>query len=188
MSDEAGPAPSPALLRVIGAIDGFTQAVGMVVAWCIAPLILGVTYEVFSRYAMNAPTIWAYDIAYMMTGALFMLGAAYTLMKGGHIRTDLFWEKFSDRTRGVIDTIAYVVFFFPSLSLLFLTSIDDAIYSYQIGERADLTAWRPILWPYKAVIPAAAVLLLIQGASELLKSVYAARTGRALAAHRAVEV
>lgn len=181
MSSGSEPAPPAALLRAIRLIDGFTAAVGKVAAWCIAPLIVGVTWEVFARYLFGEPTIWAYDIAYMMTGSLFMLGAAYTLMRGAHIRTDLFWEKFSDRTRGIIDAAAYLLFFYPGLSLLFFTSIDDAFYSYQIDERADQTAWHPVLWPYKAVIPASALLLMIQGVSELLKSLYAARTGRAIA-------
>lgn len=179
MSSEVG-APPPALLRTVRIIDRFTEIVGKIVAWCIAPLIVGVTYEVVVRYLFNAPTIWAYDIAYMMCGAMFMMGAAYTLLRGAHIRTDLFWEKFSDRTRGWIDTLAYVLFFYPGLTLLFITSLDDAIYSYQIDERADQTAWHPVLWPFKAVIPASAALLMIQGVSELAKSVYAARTGRSL--------
>ncbi len=181
MSSQAGPGPPSALLRATQLIDGFTQAIGKVVAWCVAPMIVGVTYEVFARYVFNAPTIWAYDVADLMTGSMFMLGAAYTLMRGAHIRTDLFWDKFSDRTRGVIDTVAYVLFFYPGLALLFFTSLDDAIYSFQIDERADQTLWHPVLWPFKAVIPASAALLMIQGVSELMKSAYAARTGRSFA-------
>jgi TRAP-type mannitol/chloroaromatic compound transport system permease small subunit len=181
MSSEAGTAPPGALVRATRIIDRFTEAVGKVVAWCVAPMIVGVTYEVFARYVFNAPTIWAYDIAYLMTGTMFMLGAAYTLMRGAHIRTDLFWDKFSDRTRGWIDTVAYVLFFYPGLALLFFTSLDDAFYSYQIDERADQTLWHPPLWPFKAVIPASAALLMIQGASDLMKSAYAARTGRSFA-------
>lgn len=188
MTSEAGPLPPPALVRATKIIDGFTAAVGRIVAWCVAPMILGVTYEVFARYLLNAPTIWAYDIAYMMTGAMFMLGAGYTLLRGAHIRTDLFWEKFSERTRGAIDTLAYVLFFYPGLTLLFFTSIDDAIDSYQLGERADQTLWTPPLWPFRAVIPAAAVLLMIQGVSELLKSLYALRTGRSFGAREGVEL
>jgi TRAP-type mannitol/chloroaromatic compound transport system permease small subunit len=189
MSSESAPAPPAALLKLTRIVDGFTAAVGKLVAWCVAPMIVGVTYEVFARYAMNQPTIWAYDIAYMMTGTMFMLGAAYALLRGAHIRTDLFWEKFSERTRGLIDTIAYVVFFYPGLAILFFTSLDDAIYSYQIGERADQTLWTPVLWPFKAVIPGAALLLMIQGVSELAKSAYAWRTGRRLGPPRgAVEI
>ena len=81
------------------------------------------------------------------------------------------------RTKGLVDAIAYLLFFFPGILLLLFASLDEAYYSWQIGERSEQTAWQPILYPFKAVVPLAAMLLLIQGVSELLKSLYAARTG-----------
>ena len=120
----------------------------------------------------------------MLYGALFMLGAHYTLLKGAHIRTDMLWEKFSPRTKGRIDAVAYIFFFFPAMILLFYASVDEAWHSWRMGELSEQTAWRPILWPFKAVVPITALLLLIQGVSELLKSLYAARTGRFLTTRR----
>jgi TRAP-type mannitol/chloroaromatic compound transport system permease small subunit len=72
------------------------------------------------------PTIWAYDATYMLYGAYFMLGCAYTLLHGSHIRTDMVWEKFSVRKKGLIDAIAYVAFFFPAMIFFFIASADDA--------------------------------------------------------------
>jgi TRAP-type mannitol/chloroaromatic compound transport system permease small subunit len=178
----------PALLATIRAIDRFTDRTGTVVSWLSVPLVLAVTYEVIARYVFNAPTIWVYDITYMLYGTLFMLGAAYALHKGAHIRTDFFWEHFSIRRRGWIDTISYLVFFFPSLTLLFLISGGEALHSWRLNELSDQSAWRPILWPFKAVIPLTCVLLMIQGISELLKSVYMARTGVELEHKEKVEV
>ena len=172
----------------VRAIDGFTRWTGWLCAWLIVPLVVGVTFEVISRYGFNRPTIWAYDLSYMLYGSLFMLGTAYALLKGAHIRTDLFWEKFSDRTKGWIDLVAYLAFFFPGLIMLFLSSLDGALYSFDLGETSELTAWRPPIWPFKAVVPLAALLLLIQGVSELLKSWHAARTGVALSRYEAVQV
>ena len=106
---------SPGLLTVTAAIDRFTDAIGLVVAWLNVPLVLAVSYEVISRYVFNAPTIWVFDVTYMLYAAIFMLGAAYALHKGAHIRTDFFFENWSTRTKGVIDSIAYLVLFFPSL-------------------------------------------------------------------------
>ncbi|MCL4800530.1 MAG: TRAP transporter small permease subunit [Burkholderiales bacterium] len=170
-------APSPLLLRTIRIIDRFTDFTGTLVAWLAVPLVGAIAYEVLMRYAFNAPTTWAYDLTYMLYGTLFMLGAAYALHKGAHIRTDFFWEKFSPRTKGVIDTVAYVVFFFPGLVILLFISGGEALYSWRIDEVSDQTPWRPILWPFKAMVPLACLLLLIQGVSELLKSFYEARTG-----------
>ena len=75
----------------------------------------------------------------MLYGALFMLGAAYALHKGAHIRTDFFFEKWSIRTKGMIDAIAYVVFFFPSLIVFFFVSCHEAWYALQIGETSEQT-------------------------------------------------
>jgi TRAP-type mannitol/chloroaromatic compound transport system permease small subunit len=180
--------PSPALLTTIRVIDGFSRWTGQAVAWLIIPLFLSLTYEGFARYLFNAPTLWAYDLSYMLYGAIFMLGAHYTLLKGAHIRTDMLWEKFSPRTKGSIDAVAYVFFFFPAMILLFYASVDEAWHSFQMGELSEQTAWRPILWPFKAVVPATALLLMIQGISELLKSLYAARTGKLLTTAETIQI
>jgi TRAP-type mannitol/chloroaromatic compound transport system permease small subunit len=178
----------PALLTTIRIIDAFSEWSGQAVAWMIVPLFLSLTYEGIARYLFNAPTLWAYDVSYMLYGALFMLGAHYTLMRGAHIRTDMLWDKFSPRTKGRIDATAYIFFFFPAMFLLFYASIDEAWHSFRMGELSEQTAWRPYLWPFKAVVPLTALLLMIQGVSELLKSLYAARTGRFLTTAETIQV
>jgi TRAP-type mannitol/chloroaromatic compound transport system permease small subunit len=181
-------APSPTLIKVTRVVDAFSDWSGKAVAWLIVPLFLSLTYEGVARYAFDAPTLWAYDLSYMLYGAIFMLGAHYTLMKGAHIRTDILWEKFSVRTKGRIDTAAYIFFFFPAMILLFYASVDEAWHSFKMNELSEQTAWRPVLWPFKAVVPVTALLLLIQGLSELLKSLYAARTGRFVAEAETIQV
>ncbi len=178
----------PLHIRAVRAIDRFTDVTGTWVAWLNIPLVLAVSYEVIARYAFQAPTIWAYDVSYMLYGTIFMLGAAYALHKGAHIRTDFFFEKWSVRTQGVIDSIAYLVFFFPSLAMFFVVSADEGWYAFVIGETSEQTPWRPILWPFKMVIPLTCLLLIIQGVSETIKSVYAARTGVMLEHKEKVEV
>jgi len=164
---------SAGLIKAVRIIDKFTDVTGTWIAWLNVPLVLAVAYEVISRYAFNAPTIWSFDVTYMLYGTIFMLGAAYALHKGAHIRTDFFFEKWSIRTKGVIDSIAYIVFFFPSIFVFLLVSGAEGWYSFEIGETSEQTPWRPILWPFKWVVPLACLLLLIQGVSETIKSVYA---------------
>jgi TRAP-type mannitol/chloroaromatic compound transport system permease small subunit len=180
--------PQPLLIATIRAIDRFTDWTGTVVSWLSVPLVASVAYEVMARYLFNAPTIWAFDATYMLYGSLFMLGAAYALHKGAHIRTDFFWDQFSTRKKGWIDTVSYVLFFFPGLMALLVISGHEALYAWQINETSDQTPWRPILWPFKAVVPLACLLLLIQGFSEFLKSAYMARTGVELEHKEKVEV
>ena len=178
----------PLHIRIVRAIDKFTDTTGTWVAWLNVPLVLAVSYEVIARYAFESPTIWSFDVTYMLYGTIFMLGAAYALHKGAHIRTDFFFEKWSIRTRGVIDSIAYIVFFFPALAVFLMVSGAEGWYAFGIGETSEQTPWRPILWPFKMVVPLTCLLLMIQGVSETIKSVYAARTGIELEHKEKVEL
>ena len=182
------PESAPLYIRIIRIIDKFTDTTGTWIAWLNIPLVLIVSYEVIARYAFGAPTIWSFDLTYMLYGTIFMLGAAYTLHKGAHIRTDFYFEKWSIRTQGLIDSIAYIAFFFPSLIIFFVVSGSEGWYSFEIGEVSEQTPWRPILWPFKWVVPLTCLLLLIQGISETIKSIYAARTGIVLEHKEKVEV
>jgi TRAP-type mannitol/chloroaromatic compound transport system permease small subunit len=179
---------SPLLLKVIRAVDRWTDWTGTLFSWLSVPLVLAVTYEVTARYLFNAPTIWAFDVTYMLYGALFMLGAAYALHKGAHIRTDFFWEQFSVRRKGMIDSVAYVLFFFPGFAILLFLSFEETLYAWRIQETSDQSAWRPMMWPFKATVPLACLLLLVQGFSEFLKSLYMARYGIELEHKEKVEV
>ena len=179
---------SPQLIAVTKKIDRFTDIVGLGVAWLNVPLVLAVSYEVVARYFFNAPTIWVFDITYMLYGTIFMLGAAYALHKGAHIRTDFFFEHWSIRTRGMIDSVAYLVFFYPSLLLFFIVSAEEGRYAFVINETSEQTPWRAILWPFKAVVPLTCLLLMIQGVSETIKSLHAALTGIELEHKEKVEI
>jgi TRAP-type mannitol/chloroaromatic compound transport system permease small subunit len=180
--------PIPIHIRVVRAIDRFTDTTGTWVAWLNVPLVLAVSYEVIARYAFGAPTIWSFDVTYMLYATIFMLGSAYALHKGAHVRTDFLFENWSIRTRGAIDSVAYLVFFFPSLFVFLIVTGHEAWYAFDIGETSEQTPWRPILWPFKAVVPLTCLLLMIQGVSETIKSFYAARTGIELEHKEKVEI
>jgi TRAP-type mannitol/chloroaromatic compound transport system permease small subunit len=180
--------PSPHLIRAVNVIDKFTDTTGTWVAWLNVPLVLAVAWEVASRYLFDAPTIWSFDVTYMLYGTIFMLGAAFALHKGAHIRTDFFFEKWSVRTRGTIDSVAYLVFFFPSILIFGWVGWTEGYYAFTIGETSEQTPWRPILWPFKMVVPLACLLLLVQGISETIKSLYAARLGIELEHKEKVEI
>ena len=175
-------------LATIRGIDRFTEYTAYVFCLLNIPLIGANTWEVISRYGFGEPTDWALDTTTQSFGAMFMLGAAYALSKGAHVRTDMLWEGFSDRTKGLIDAIGYILFFLPTMAVLFWISVDDFFYSMSINERSNTTSWQPILWPLRGVIPLACLLLFIQGISELMKSLWAARTGQFLVHQEKLEL
>jgi TRAP-type mannitol/chloroaromatic compound transport system permease small subunit len=181
-------AQSPGLIKTVQVIDKFTDRTGVAIAWLNLPLVFVVAWEVIARYFFHAPTIWSFDVTYMLYGTIFMLGAAYALHKGAHIRTDFFYDKWTAKTKGMVDSISYIVFFFPSIIMLLGASWSEAWYAYTIHETSEQTPWRPILWPYKSVVPLTCVLLLIQGISEVIKSGYAWRTGIELEHKEKVEI
>jgi TRAP-type mannitol/chloroaromatic compound transport system permease small subunit len=166
------------MAAIISTIDTLNLWVGRIVCWLVLPLMLAMVYEVLARKLFTAPTIWAFDVSRMLYGAHFMLGAAYVLSKGLHIRSDFLYRDWSVKTQGIVDIIAYVIFYFPSLILFFWVSQEYAFNAVVRMERSTETAWMPLLGPIKSCIPVAVAFLLIQGVSELLKSVYAVQKGR----------
>lgn len=159
-------------------IDTFSLWVGLIVCWITIPLMVAMVYEVMARYLFVAPTMWAYDISRMLYGALFMLGAGYALSRGAHIRADFLYRNWSPRTQGIVDASLYIVFYFPGLLVFLWMATDFATLSWIRGERGMDTAWMPIMGPIKTALPVGVVFLLVQGVSELLKSLYAATRGR----------
>ena len=168
----------PAFHAVIRAIDGFTDATGKLVSLAMLYILVALGYEAFSRYLLNAPTNWAPETSIMANGAAFMLGCGYALLKRAHVRTDLFWNRYSGRKQGAIDLVSYLLLFFPAMLALVWIGVDDVRYSFRIGEVSALTPLGAVMWPFRAALPLAAALLIVQGVSETLKSWYAVRTGR----------
>ena len=178
----------PRFRGALHAIEAVSNWTGIVTAWLIVPMTVAVTWEVVARHFFRAPTVWAFDVVYMLYGTHFMLGTAYTLMRIGHVRTDMLYQKWSIRRQNWIDAIGYLFFFFPAMALFFYYGGTEAWHAWQIGETSDASPWRPIVYPFKAVIPVTALLLIIQGIGELMKSVYAIRTGRLWAKREMMEI
>ena len=166
------------LIRIAHALDPIAVWSGRLAAWLVVPMVLGLSYEVVSRYVFNAPTLWAYDMTFMLYGTFFMLGAAYTLQRKGHIRTDSLYGNWSPRTQGWVDVICYLAMFIPFVMVFLYTGWGYFWKAFTTGEKFVSSPWMPITWPFKLVMPLTGLLLLIQGISEFLKSLHAALHGR----------
>lgn len=166
------------MARAVAAIDGFSQWVGRISAWLTVPLMGAMMYEITARYLFLAPTLWAYDISRMIYGAMFVVGAGYALSKGVHIRSDFLYRKWKVTTQARVDATLYLVFYFPSMLIFLWVATQWAWGSLSQGERGTDTAFMPLLGPIKSCLPVGVLFLVIQGVSELLKALYAARTGR----------
>ncbi|MDI6790326.1 MAG: TRAP transporter small permease subunit [Thermodesulfobacteriota bacterium] len=151
-------------------VDKLSEQSGKLFAWIIVILTLSIVYEVAARYLFNAPTIWAWDLSYMLYGAHFMMGAAYTLHLKANVRIDVFYRYLSPKRQALVDMCLYPVFFFPALIVLLVVGVQHLVYAWEIGERTSMTMWRVSLVPFKAVLPLASLLLILQGIVEFIRT------------------
>ncbi|MEW6721065.1 MAG: TRAP transporter small permease subunit [Thermodesulfobacteriota bacterium] len=150
-------------------VDKISTAVGKTVAWLIVTLTLLITYEVFSRYALNEPHPYAFDMMLQMYGTLFMMAGAYTLSRNGHVRGDVLYGFFPPRVQAGLDLTLYFVFFLPGVTALCWAGYRYAAESWRIWERSSITAEGPPLYWFKTVIPVAGAFILMQGIVEMIR-------------------
>lgn len=159
------------------AVDRLSTRIGQAFAWLIVALTALIGWEVFSRYVLNSPHSWAFDIQIMMYGTLFMMAGAYTLSKNGHVRGDILYGFFKPRTQAFFDLILYLVFFIPGVFALAWAGYSFAADSWAIREHSSISANGPPLYPFKMVIPVAGALLLLQGCVEILRCIICLKDG-----------
>jgi TRAP-type mannitol/chloroaromatic compound transport system permease small subunit len=158
-------------------VDKLSTWVGHAFAWLIVTLTLLISWEVFSRYALDKPHAWSFDVQIMMYGTLFMMAGAYTLAKNGHVRGDVLYGFFPTRLQATIDLVLYIVFFVPGVIALAWAGYSFAAESWVIREHSSITAEGPPIYPFKAVIPIAGAILLLQGIVEIIRCVIALQQG-----------
>ena len=147
--------------RILRGIDFVCVWTGKLAAFLVLFLIVAVVYEVISRYAFNEPTIWSFEIQRMLGGSLFILVLAWVLVQKGHIRVDLFYQRLSLRGKAILDVVLTLLIVFPLWILVLPNLVEWAQGSWAIHERSSDSAWRNIIYPFKAVAPIAFSLLAL---------------------------
>ena len=153
----------------VNRIERITTNIGIIAALTLVPLILTTTYEVLARYIFDAPTIWAYEVGYMLTGTHFLLGMAYTLQQGQFIRIDIFSQDMSEKTRAFIDLCAYSVIL-PLMMWLMYGLTAYLISGFIKNERSGQSAMNMAVWPFRVVFLIAFTILALQVYAEFMKS------------------
>jgi TRAP-type mannitol/chloroaromatic compound transport system permease small subunit len=150
-------------------IDKISTWVGQAFSWLIVALTLLVSWEVFSRYALNNPHAWAFDAMSMMYGTMFMMAGAYALSKQAHVRGDVIYGFFKPRTQATIDLTLYIFFFIPGVIAMVWAGYYYAAESWAIREHSSIMYEGPPIYPFKTVIPVAGAFLLMQGIAEIIR-------------------
>jgi TRAP-type mannitol/chloroaromatic compound transport system permease small subunit len=163
--------------RFLHFIDSLSTWVGKAFAWLILVLTLGISYEVFVRYALRSPTTWAFDFSYINYGALFLMAGAYTLARNGHVRADVVYRFWRPRTQASMDLLLYVIFFLPAVGAWIYSGWGFAEMSVRFREVSIFSPAGVPVFPLKALIPVTGLLLLIQGIAEIIRCVLCIRSG-----------
>jgi TRAP-type mannitol/chloroaromatic compound transport system permease small subunit len=158
-------------------IDSLSTSVGKSFAWLILLLTTAMTYEVFVRYALGAPTTWAFDFSYITYGALFLMAGAYTLSRNGHVRGDFLYRSWPPRRQATVDLVLYIIFFLPGVSALVYSGWAYAATSVRFREVSIFSPAGIPIFPLKCLIPVAGLLLLIQGVAEIIRCAICIRDG-----------
>lgn len=159
------------------AVDGISTWVGKAFAWLIIVLMTVVCVEVFKRYVLNAPTAWIFDFNNMLYGTLFMLGGAYALAQNAHVRGDFLYSSMRPRMQAGLDLTLYIVFFIPGIAALIYAGFTFAKESWLINEHSTVTAEGPPVYHFKAMIPVAGVMVMLQGFAEIVRCAVCLKTG-----------
>ena len=165
--------------RLLLAVDKLSTRIGQLFAWLIVVLTVLITWEVLSRKFFDAPHAWAFDAQIMGYGVLFMMAGAYTLAKNGHVRGDVLYGFFppraagDDRPRPVRRSSSC-----PGRSRWCGRAGRTPTESWVIREHSTITVDGPPIYPFKAFIPIAGALILVQGVVEIVRCVVAPQERR----------
>jgi TRAP-type mannitol/chloroaromatic compound transport system permease small subunit len=170
-------ATRPAVQRLLLGIDRLSTRIGQLGSWTILLLTGVIVYDVTARRFFRAPTDWGYDAAYMLYGTLFMLAGAYALSRNGHVRGDFVYRNFRPSLQAKFDLTLYILFFFPAIMAFMISGWHFFETSLMQNERSSVSPGGPLIWPFKFLIPAVGVLLLLQGLVEVVRCVQCIRTG-----------
>ena len=163
--------------KILLSVDKLSTWIGQFFSWLIVALTLSITWEVFSRYALDHPHDWMFDAMLQMYGTLLMMAGAYTLAKNGHVRGDVLYSFFRPRTQASWDLLLYIVFFLPGTIALTYAGYFYAFDSWMIREHSSVTSDGPTIYQFKAVIPLAGAILLLQGVVEIVRCIICIREG-----------
>jgi len=163
--------------KLLLAVDQISTWIGHAFSWLIVALTFMISWEVFSRYVLDNPHPWAFDVMSMMYGSLFMMAGAYTLSRNGHVRGDVLYGFFPPRLQAGLDLALYILFFIPGVVALAWAGYNFAAESWAINEHSNVTADGPPVYPFKTIIPLAGAILLLQGLVEIIRCVICLKAG-----------
>ncbi|MDH3869514.1 MAG: TRAP transporter small permease subunit [Desulfuromonadales bacterium] len=160
------------MFKIDSAIDTLNEKFGFYASYLVLPLIIVVVFEVFMRYAFNAPTTWAFELTVFLYGVHFCFALAYAHKHNTHVAIDVFESRLSPKSRIILRIITNAALFLPSMGLLSFHVWVLAINSWQQWEHAS-SSWAPAIYPVKTLMAVGFFLFLLQGIAKLIQDIRA---------------
>lgn len=173
--------------NILDWVDTISEWAGKLFAWCVVILMVVVCYEVFTRYALRAPTRWAYDVGIFLYGGMFFMAGAYALARNSHVRADVVYRLWKPRTQASVDLVLYIIFFFPAAFFFVYSGYFFAERSWSMREFSSASPFNVPVYHFKTLIPIAGALLFMQGLAETTRCIMCIRDGRWPPRHTDVE-
>lgn len=155
---------------IANGIDRFNTKMGELTSLLVIPLLLVVVFEVFMRYALNAPTVWAFEMTTFLYGVHYMFGLAYTDVNKGHVKVDIFTSRAPRKVQAIINIFSTVVMSMPVFICLTIWTGSFAYTSVIEGER-NSSSWAPIIYPLKVIMAVTFFFVLLQAVSNLFREI-----------------
>jgi TRAP-type mannitol/chloroaromatic compound transport system permease small subunit len=168
------------ITRILRGIDRISLLSARAVTIAAVIMVVIIAYDVVMRYAFRAPTIWQYDLSYMLGGSIVMLGTGYVHRENRHVRVDILYSLFSPKTQLLIDIVCTVLLFFPLITGLIISASEHALHAYAVKEFSEVGFWRPRMWPFRTIIPLGLSILWLQGLANLIRDIFKLTKGKAL--------
>jgi TRAP-type mannitol/chloroaromatic compound transport system permease small subunit len=151
-------------------IDTFTEYCGRLLAWLALGMAALTTLIVVLRYGFSIGSISIQESVIYMHGSLFLLGAAYALKVGAHVRVDIFYRNFSTRTRAWVDSLGGIVFLIPLCAFILISSWNFVSESWAMRETSAEPGGIPAVFLLKSLVPMMAITLALQGVAEVFRN------------------
>lgn len=169
-----------ALRAIVRTIEKVSEWGGKGVSWLLLILVFSLTYDTSMRYLFSEPTVWAFDISYMLGGTIMLMGMAWVTCRRSQVRVDILYTRMSERVQKIVDSVLNIVIFLPLFAMLLYQGFNRAVYSYKIKEFSEVGFWRPIIWPYRWMIVLALTLWLLATITWVVRDLYWLRKGKEL--------
>lgn len=168
------------LRAILKRIDFISEWSGKLISWLLLALIFALTYDVTMRYLFRAPTVWSFDVSYMLGGTVMLMGMAYVTRHRGHVRVDIIYIHLSKKARLIIDLLFTAVVYLPLMCMLVERSFSRACWSFRVKEWSEIGFWRPIVWPFRWMIVVALSLFVLAGLAWFIRDLVSLIKGKEL--------